>query len=40
VFVIFISDVLQAVSSYIGAKDGIYWQLRLVSRFIGPLYIP
>jgi hypothetical protein len=27
VFVIFTSDVLQVVSSYIGAKDGIYWQL-------------
>jgi hypothetical protein len=28
VFVIFTSDVLQMVSSYIGAKDGIYWQLQ------------
>jgi hypothetical protein len=38
--VIFASDVLQVVSIYFGAKDGIYWQIRLVSRFKGPFYIP
>jgi hypothetical protein len=39
VFVIFTSDVIQVVSSYFRAKDGIFWQLRLVSRFKGPFYI-